>query len=99
MIAFGVDNPNLGTQELFVVAEVSAEDHLERCQEIQLDIRRRILNEVAVAPRIVQLVPPKWIVKSTAGKPARSTSRAKFFKEHPELDPSRAEEEGVAYGK
>jgi fatty-acyl-CoA synthase len=98
VIAFGVDNPNLGTQELFVVAEVGEESDLEQAQEIQLDIRRRILNEVAVAPRIVQLVPPKWIVKSTAGKPARSTSRVKFFKEHPELDPARTEEEEETHG-
>jgi acyl-CoA synthetase (AMP-forming)/AMP-acid ligase II len=86
VVAFVVDNPDLGTQELFVVAEVIEESHLEQGQEIQLEIRRQVLSEMGVAPRVVQLVPPKWIVKSTAGKPARSTSREKFFREHPELD-------------
>jgi hypothetical protein len=31
------------------------------------------------------LKPPRWIVKSTAGKPARSATREKLFSEHPEL--------------
>ena len=83
---------DLGTQDLFVVAEVSDESHLENATQTQLNIRRNIVNELGIAPRIVQLVPPKWIVKSTAGKPARATSRAKFFREHPELDPGRGEE-------
>jgi acyl-CoA synthetase (AMP-forming)/AMP-acid ligase II len=99
VVAFGVDNPNLGTQELFVVAEVSEEIYLERNQEIQLDIRRHILSEMGVAPRVVHLVPPKWIVKSTAGKPARSTNREKFFREHPESDPSWIEEKNKSDGK
>jgi hypothetical protein len=30
--------------------------------------------------------PPKWIVKSTAGKPARPATREKLLKEHPELN-------------
>jgi hypothetical protein len=34
----------------------------------------------------VFLKPPKWIVKSTAGKPARSATFEKLQKEHPELN-------------
>jgi hypothetical protein len=33
------------------------------------------------------LKPPLWIVKSTAGKPARSTNREKLILEHVELQP------------
>ncbi len=99
VIAFGVENPNLGTQELFLVAEVSRQSDLEKAQEIQLDVRRRVLNEIGVAPRIVQIVPPKWIVKSTAGKPARSTNRTKLFREYPELDPTNGETERDGHGK
>ena len=35
--------------------------------------------------------PPKWIVKSTAGKPARSATREKLLKEHPELNTGQEE--------
>jgi hypothetical protein len=31
------------------------------------------------------LKPPKWIVKSTAGKAARAATREKLVREHPEL--------------
>jgi hypothetical protein len=34
---------------------------------------------------MIFLKPPKWIVKSTAGKPARSATREKLLHEHPEL--------------
>jgi acyl-CoA synthetase (AMP-forming)/AMP-acid ligase II len=88
-IAFGVENPDLGTQELFVVAEVLEESHLAEGPDIQLNIRRSIVNEMGIAPRIVQVVPPKWIIKSTAGKPARTSSREKFFREYAEFDPQR----------
>ena len=70
---------------LHVVAEVAKESYLEEAQDIQLNIRRNIVNEIGIAPRIVQVVPPKWIIKSTAGKPARSTSREKFLREFGEL--------------
>ena len=35
---------------------------------------------MGVAVRTIFLKPPKWIVKSTAGKPARSTTREKLLK-------------------
>jgi PAS domain S-box-containing protein len=38
-----------------------------------------------VVPHAIYLKPPRWIVKSTAGKPARSTTREKLLIEHPEL--------------
>jgi fatty-acyl-CoA synthase len=88
VIAFGVENPDLGTQDLYVIAEVGDVAHLEVGSDIQLDIRTRIMSEIGVAPRVVHLVPPQWIVKSTAGKPARSASQQKFFRENPELDPT-----------
>ncbi len=40
---------------------------------------------MGVAIRTIFLKPPKWIVKSTAGKPARSATREKLLQEHPEL--------------
>ena len=57
-------------------------------ERIEADIRRMILGEIGVAPRVVRLVPSKWMVKSSAGKPARSTNRTKFLRENPELAPA-----------
>jgi fatty-acyl-CoA synthase len=99
VVAFGVDNQNLGTQDLFVVAELVAADYMHERQDIQLSIRRHITNEIGVTPRVVELVPPKWIVKSTAGKPARSSNRDKFFREYSEFDPNRSAEKENPNGK
>ena len=41
---------------------------------------------LGVTAGMIFLKPPKWIVKSTAGKAARSTTLEKLRREHPELD-------------
>jgi len=86
VVALGAFNPDLGTEDLVIVAEVHAEDDLGHAVEIQAEIRQQVLGQVGVAPRLVHLVPPKWIVKSTAGKPARAATRQKLVNERPELD-------------
>jgi acyl-CoA synthetase (AMP-forming)/AMP-acid ligase II len=78
-VAFGVDNSELGTQDVVVIAEVNREADLEHRGRLEAEIRSAIIGELDVAPRIIHLVPPKWMVKSTAGKPARSTNREKFL--------------------
>jgi hypothetical protein len=44
-----------------------------------------VVAGIGVAARKIFLKPSKWIVKSTAGKAARSATREKLLKEHPEL--------------
>jgi hypothetical protein len=83
----GVYNTDLGTEEIVVVAEVENEALLARAGEVEQEIRSRIVGGLGVAARTIVLKPPKWIVKSTAGKPARSATREKLLKEHPELNP------------
>ena len=55
----------------------------------QAEIRQHIVGHVGVAPRLVHLVAPKWIIKSTAGKPARRATRRKLLGELPELERDR----------
>ena len=78
-VAFGVENSELGTQEVVVIAEVNSEADLDHRGRLEAEIRSAISGELDVAPRIVYLVPPKWMVKNTAGKPARSMNREKFL--------------------
>lgn len=84
-IALGLFNPDLGTEDLIVIAEVSCGEDLKEGRQIAAEIRESILAAIGVAPRIVHIVPPRWIIKSTAGKPARSTNREKFLRENPDL--------------
>jgi acyl-CoA synthetase (AMP-forming)/AMP-acid ligase II len=86
VIAMGMLNPDLGTEEIIVVAEVEREDALANADEIERELRSRVVATMGVAVRTVFLKPPKWIVKSTAGKPSRSATRNKLLKEHPELN-------------
>lgn len=86
VIAMGVYNPDLGTEEIVVVAEVEREDLLANALEIEQDIRGRVVAGSGVTAGMIFLKPPKWIVKSTAGKAARSTTLKKLQKEHPELN-------------
>ena len=85
VIALGMDNPDLGTQEIVVIAELENEDLLAKSEQIEREIRASVTAGLGVAAGMVFLKPPKWIVKSTAGKPARSTTLDKLQKEHPEL--------------
>jgi fatty-acyl-CoA synthase len=84
-VAFGCYSADLGTEEIVLVAEVEEPSNLEQSSAIDRAIRGAIVAELGVAPRAIYLKPPRWIVKSTAGKPARSATREKLLAEHPEL--------------
>jgi fatty-acyl-CoA synthase len=86
VIAMGVYNPDLGTEDIVVVAEVERKELLTNATDIEREIRNLVVEGIGVAVRMIFLKAPKWIVKSTAGKPARSTTYEKLLKEHPELN-------------
>jgi acyl-CoA synthetase (AMP-forming)/AMP-acid ligase II len=85
-IALGLYNPSLGTEDVVVVAEVETEESLADAPALEQEIRTRIVAGLGIAVRTILLKPPKWIVKSTAGKAARSATREKLLREHPEFD-------------
>ncbi len=84
-VAFGVFNSNLGTEEIIVVAEVENQDDLENAFAIERTVRNAIVAELGITVRAVYMKPPRWIVKSTAGKPARFATRQKLLSEEPGL--------------
>jgi acyl-CoA synthetase (AMP-forming)/AMP-acid ligase II len=86
VIAMGVYNPDTGTEDIIMVAEVESEELLINAVEIERELRSRVIAGMGVAVGTIFLKPPKWIVKSTAGKAARSTTREKLIREHPELN-------------
>jgi fatty-acyl-CoA synthase len=81
-VAFGTYSPEMGTEELIVIAEVTEAAQLDRFSEIERELRRLIVAEMEITPRYMCIVPPKWIIKSSAGKPARSSTRKKFLAEY-----------------
>jgi fatty-acyl-CoA synthase len=84
-VALGIYNPDLGTEDVVVVAEVERQELLENSESIERAIRTQVVAALGVVVRKILLKPPKWIVKSTAGKPSRAGTREKLLREHPEL--------------
>ena len=85
VVAMGAYNPETGTEDVIVVAEVGDEVNLHAAAAIEQELRTSITRSMGLAVSTIYLKPPKWIVKSTAGKPARSATFEKLSKEHPEL--------------
>jgi fatty-acyl-CoA synthase len=78
--AFGVFNTDLGTEDVAVVAEVDTTDAAER-QQLADAIRQRVNRGSDVAVRVVHLVGPRWVLKTSSGKVARSANREKYLAE------------------
>lgn len=81
VVAFGVEDADLGTQSLVVVAEIKDDFSEDKAQRLEAELRKMILTAIGIAARYVAVVPQKWIVKSTAGKISRRETRERFVRE------------------
>jgi fatty-acyl-CoA synthase len=79
-VAFGVFDETQGTEEVVVVAEVD-EESPERKKTIADEVRQHVAKNSAVVLRTVYLVGPKWLLKTSSGKIARSANREKYLRE------------------
>lgn len=75
VVAFGVEDEKQGTEVLCVVAETEAEGEAERKALRIAVLRAGMAIDVTVAR--VYLVPPRWLIKSSSGKPSRSSNRSR----------------------
>ena len=81
VVAFGVEDRELGTQGLGVVAEMKGDFSEESAFQLEATIRKLVLTAIGTAARYVAVVPQRWIVKSTAGKISRRETRERFLRE------------------
>ncbi|MEW6239682.1 MAG: AMP-binding protein [Chloroflexota bacterium] len=79
-VAFGLFDEEQGTEEVVIIAEVDSEDPAEQ-QRTADAIRKHVTKNSAIALRHVKVVGPKWILKTSSGKTARSANKEKFLKE------------------
>jgi len=63
-----------------IIAEVDSEDPDEQ-QQVADAIRLHVTKNSAIALRYVKVVDPKWILKTSSGKTARSANKEKFIAE------------------
>jgi acyl-CoA synthetase (AMP-forming)/AMP-acid ligase II len=94
VVAFGVFNPELGTEDVVVLVE-SDEDDLEKRLAIAEQIRLRVTRGSDVALRNVQVVERGWLLKTSSGKIARSANREKYLKESTGPTSSRSQQAGL----
>ena len=79
VVAFGVDDDALGTEQLCVVAETECAG-----DDAQGRLRRRIVEaamQIDITVSRVYLVSPRWLVKSSSGKPSRNGNRVRVLEE------------------
>ncbi len=79
-VAFGLFDEEQGTEEVVIIAEADADDEAEN-QKLADAIRQYVTKNSAVALRYVKVVGPKWILKTSSGKTARSANKEKFLRE------------------
>jgi fatty-acyl-CoA synthase len=76
LVAFGMDDQSTGTQHVCVCAETEA------AASHHPSIQQRIVTAVQaidVTVNDVFLVPPRWLIKSSSGKPSRSANRDRIL--------------------
>jgi fatty-acyl-CoA synthase len=79
-VAFGVVNEELGTEEVVIVAEMEAGlDEPEFARHLENQVRMAVIQGSEVTPRVVKIVRPPWVLKTSSGKTAREANRAKYL--------------------
>jgi len=81
VVAFGVEDEDSGTEQACLIAETeeTGEEELKR-------IRKTIVEAgigIDVALARVYLVPPRWLIKSSAGKLSRKANRERILEQGP----------------
>ncbi|MFA3784157.1 AMP-binding protein [Melioribacteraceae bacterium 4301-Me] len=76
VIAFGEEDESLGTEQVSIVAETKAETEEEK-NKIRLAILKAGMS-IDVNIHKVYLVPPRWLIKSSAGKPSRKANKERL---------------------
>ena len=79
-VAFGMFDETQGTEEVVIIAEVDLEN-VDEQQKVADAIRLHVTRNSAIALRHVKVVGPRWILKTSSGKTARSANKEKFLRE------------------
>jgi acyl-CoA synthetase (AMP-forming)/AMP-acid ligase II len=77
VIAFGEENRDLGTEHVSVLAESGITGD-EGQKKLKLDIIEAAMA-IDVSITNVYLVPPRWLIKSSAGKPSRKANKERIL--------------------
>ena len=79
VVAFGEDDESLGTEMISIIAETKIEDDKEIADLRFSIVRAGMKNEFTISG--IYLVPPRWLIKSSAGKPSRKANRERILEQ------------------
>jgi acyl-CoA synthetase (AMP-forming)/AMP-acid ligase II len=79
VVAFGVEDDSTGTEQVCVVAESQAQVEAER-KMLRMEIVKAGMG-IDVTISNVYLSPPRWLIKSSAGKPSRKANMERAIAE------------------
>jgi fatty-acyl-CoA synthase len=77
VIAFGEEDEQMGTEQISVVAETKTKDDKSK-NDVRLAIKKAGMT-IDVNINKVYLVPPRWLIKSSAGKPSRKNNKERII--------------------
>ena len=78
VVAFGEEDPQFGSERLSVVAETALTEEADR-RKLRMEIIKAGM-EIDLTITNVYLVPPRFLVKSSAGKPSRSANKERVLR-------------------
>jgi fatty-acyl-CoA synthase len=84
VVAFGIDDDVLGTEGIGLIAETPIEDIRGRQA-----LRRAIVEagmQVDITVSRVFLFPPRWLIKSSSGKPSRRENKERALRTEAEIE-------------
>jgi hypothetical protein len=79
VVAVGVEDPATGTEQVWVIAEADLNGDHEKGKTQRAIIEAVMQIDVTVGR--VFLTPPRWLIKSSAGKPSRKLNRERALTE------------------
>ncbi len=79
VVAMGIEDPSSGTELFVVIAEVDDDADLADAAQLEQQVRAAATSVAGVSPDRVHIVPPRWMIKSTAGKVSRPETREKLL--------------------
>jgi fatty-acyl-CoA synthase len=77
VVAFGESNREMGSEQVSIVAETTVGDEEGR-KKLRMDVIEAAMA-IDVSVTKVYLVPPRWLIKSSAGKPSRSANKERIL--------------------
>ncbi|MBI3160569.1 MAG: AMP-binding protein [Chloroflexi bacterium] len=80
-VAFGLLDERIGSEAVVMVAERLNGDGGREVDEIERDLRQRIVQQTEVTLADVRLVDGRWLIKTSSGKLARGDNREKYLRE------------------